>query len=243
MFCEMESGIKVAGEGTKSPPKVAGVIPRGPERGPSSSLAPTARGILDAAKRLLAERGYSGLRFDAIAAESGSNKSMIRYYFGSKAGLEAALVDDLTHDGVLQLIEMASRVMSADERVAAHLAASRVLVENPHFKCEFDILPHAMRNEELGDLMARLWGWYREVFARCFGGPEADLSNPDLLALSSVVMAAIDGLAIQLALQDPGFDRDRAWGVLEEMVKCYIERLEDSARASEDSGSSTRAAS
>jgi hypothetical protein len=39
-----------------------------------------------------------------------------------------------------------------------------------------------------------------------------------------VVMAAIDGLFIQVALEDPSFDQARTWRVFGEMVDCYLER-------------------
>jgi AcrR family transcriptional regulator len=213
----MERAIKAAADAPRE-------IPRGPERGSSSSLPPTARNILDAAKQLLDAEGYAGLRFDALAAVSGSNKSMIRYYFGSKAGLVAALVDDLTHDATTELLAMADQAASSDERIRAHLAGAKRLMQNPSFKSLFDILPHAMREPELRAPLAKLYTWYREVNVRCFGGSGAALDDPRLLALGSVFMAAIDGLALQVTLGEPGFDPELAWTALEEMVTCYASR-------------------
>jgi AcrR family transcriptional regulator len=214
--------LKSMEQDVKTETTVPQPIPRGPERGPSSSLPPTARNILDAAKRLLDEQGYTGLRFDALAAASGSNKSMIRYYFGSKAGLVAALVDDLTHDATLELLSMANQAASCDERVRAHLAGAKRLMQNPSFRSLFDILPHALREPGLRAPLARLYTWYREVNVRCFGGHDTPLDDPRLLALGSVFMAAIDGLAIQVALEEPEFDKERAWAALEQMVTWYV---------------------
>jgi AcrR family transcriptional regulator len=214
----------VAEPGTSEAPDSdggTGPIPRGPQRGPSSGLPMAARHILEAAKSLLEAEGYDGLRFDAIAEASGSNKSMIRYYFGSKAGLVSALVDDLTNDATLELIEMAGCAASSGERIRAHLAGARRLMENPSFKSLYDILPHAMRGPELRTPLARLYTWYREVNVRCFGGPDARLDDPRLLALGSVFMAAIDGLIIQVILDEPAFDRDKAWNALEDMTTWY----------------------
>jgi AcrR family transcriptional regulator len=54
----------------------------------------TRRAILDAASREFAAHGFAGGRTDAIAASAGVNKRMLYHYFGSKASLYAATLDD-----------------------------------------------------------------------------------------------------------------------------------------------------
>jgi len=49
----------------------------------------TREAILTAAEAIFAEHGFAGARLDAIAAESGYNKSLIGQYFGDKLGLYA----------------------------------------------------------------------------------------------------------------------------------------------------------
>ena len=46
--------------------------------------------ILGAARRLLLRGGREALRWDAIAAEAGRNKSAIKYCYGNKKGLVLA---------------------------------------------------------------------------------------------------------------------------------------------------------
>jgi AcrR family transcriptional regulator len=50
--------------------------------------------ILNVALQEFSRRGLSGARIDAIALESGSNKGMIYYYFGSKEGLYVAALEE-----------------------------------------------------------------------------------------------------------------------------------------------------
>jgi len=50
--------------------------------------------ILDVALQEFSRRGLSGARIDAIAAESGLNKGMIYYYFGSKEDLYVAALEE-----------------------------------------------------------------------------------------------------------------------------------------------------
>ena len=49
--------------------------------------------ILTAAEREFAQKGLAGARVDAIAEESGANKRMIYYYFGSKEELYIAVLE------------------------------------------------------------------------------------------------------------------------------------------------------
>jgi len=50
--------------------------------------------ILNVALQEFSRLGLSGARIDAIAAESGVNKGMIYYYFGSKEGLYVAALEE-----------------------------------------------------------------------------------------------------------------------------------------------------
>ena len=67
------------------------------------SLAPTARELLEAARRLLETQGSSSLTLKAIGREAGQNESLIGYHFGSKTGLMVALVDWLLYDTLRDL--------------------------------------------------------------------------------------------------------------------------------------------
>ena len=62
-------------------------VPR--KRGQGTRLA-----ILEAAFHEFSAHGLSGARVDAIAERCGTNVRMIYYYFGSKAGLYAAVLED-----------------------------------------------------------------------------------------------------------------------------------------------------
>ena len=55
----------------------------------------TRRAILDAARAAFAEHGLSGARVDEIAARTATTKRMIYYYFSSKEGLYAAVLEEM----------------------------------------------------------------------------------------------------------------------------------------------------
>ncbi len=62
-----------------------------PRRSREHNARGTREAILNAAETVFAENGFDGARFDAIAALSGYNKSLIGQYFGDKLGLYAAV--------------------------------------------------------------------------------------------------------------------------------------------------------
>jgi AcrR family transcriptional regulator len=61
---------------------------------PKPDEAGTRDRILNAALQAFSSHGLSGARIDTIAAESGINKGMIYYYFGSKEDLYVAALEE-----------------------------------------------------------------------------------------------------------------------------------------------------
>lgn len=51
--------------------------------------------IIDAARVLFAEKGYSGTTVDEIASKAKTTKPMLYYYFGKKEGLFSAVLEDV----------------------------------------------------------------------------------------------------------------------------------------------------
>ena len=198
----------------KAPPSDP-VIPRGEG---ISSLPPTAQKFLRAARRLLRQGGFDALRLEAIANEAGENRALIRYYFGGKDGLVAALVDTLTHDATLELVRRCEVLPQGDERVRVYLDQARHLVEDADsFLTFYDVLPHGIRDPELRPRIADLYSWYREINERCLGLQRSSRDEQRLSALAMIVLATVDGLALQCLL-DPGLDVKPAFRLLESIV-------------------------
>src|SRR6478752_5488266 len=58
----------------------------------------TSTSLLEAAKKVLHQKGYSGLSTRDVAAAAGVPLSQIHYHFGSKQGLVLALFDYLNNE-------------------------------------------------------------------------------------------------------------------------------------------------
>jgi AcrR family transcriptional regulator len=186
---------------------------------PVAELSPTARRLVAAARRLLARGGFEALTVEAVAAEAGAYRDAVRYYFGSKAAFVATVVDALAHEQSLEGALRTRDLPAGAERVRALVDADRRLAEDlGSFRDFFTILPHALRDEELRERVARLYDWYRALYVRALDGEDA--GRAAMLQAHAHLMAAMtDGLAVQKLLDPDGVDLEalyRLWaGMLE----------------------------
>jgi AcrR family transcriptional regulator len=205
-----------------------------PFEDPISSLPKTARKILEAARRLLVERGYEAMTLEKVAAEAGVNKASIRYNFGNKAGLVIAVVDAYIHDECLELAADI-RDLPEQDRVDTVIQGMRnMLVEADSFKGFFDILPYAFRDADLRERMLALYKWWYLQNLAWLGlentpGAEQDQT---LLGLAELVCAVIDGICIQAGLQPEGFDMGRPLAAFGLLIENSIDQLHEIARRS-----------
>lgn len=192
---------------------------------PLQGLPLTAQRIVAAARRLLAREGFEALTVDRVAIEAGEYKDAVRYYFGSKAGMIAAVVGSMAHDSSLDGSVKTRDLPPGGQRVRALLEADRRLAEDVATSRDFlSILPHVLRDDDLRSRVARLYEWYRDLYVRCFseGLDEARLHRLALHA--SLMVAMIDGLAIQKAL-DPDVDLGELFDLWIDVVGASLERL------------------
>ncbi|MHB0980338.1 MAG: TetR/AcrR family transcriptional regulator [Thermoleophilia bacterium] len=185
---------------------------------PLASLAPGAAALVEASKRLLMDGGMEALRVDKITQAAGQNKAMVSYYFGGKAAMLAVVVDSLIHEAVQELATQAEGLPEGDARVDAHVDSTLSLMQTPEFLATLDVIPPALRNDDLRERLAKLYGWYREVNAACLD-PNPDPSQAERRnGLATLFVAVIDGLAIQWALDPKNVDLESLGALLKEIV-------------------------
>ncbi len=182
------------------------------------SLAPGAAALVEASKRLLMDGGMEALRVDKITQAAGQNKAMVSYYFGGKAAMLAVVVDSLIHEAVEELAAQAERLPEGEARVDAHVDSTLSLMQTPEFLATLDVIPPALRSDDLRGRLAKLYCWYREVNATCLD-PDVDPSRSKRLnGLATLFVAVIDGLAIQWALDPDNVDLESLGALLKEIV-------------------------
>ncbi len=189
---------------------------------PLAELPATARAILEAARRILERDGYAGLTYEALSAESGEYKDSVRYHFGGKAGLIAAVVDSSVHDVSLEIYASARELESPEDRLGAVIAASRDLPTAEGAWTLWELLPQVLRQEELRTRLAELYDWYREHYLELFA-----VDDPRRTAIArdfaTILLAVLDGLAMQKALDPDGVDLDSVFRLWRRIVTSSLE--------------------
>jgi AcrR family transcriptional regulator len=193
-----------------------------PTDDPTAQLSPTARGLVAAARRLLARGGYEALTVEAVAAEAGAYRDSVRYHFGSKAAFIAAVVDSLSHDQSLSAVAETQSARGGDERVHGLVAGDRRLVgDRAAFRDFFAILPHVVVDDELRERVAALYDWYRDLYVEGLGDSIA-VADPRLRRYASLMVAMTDGLAVQKLLDPDGVDLEPLFSLWEHMLRAAL---------------------
>jgi AcrR family transcriptional regulator len=171
--------------------------------------------LIEAAIPEFAQFGYAGARTERIAKRAGVNKQLLFYYFGTKAGLYRAVIDE----AVAQLDRAARNVRRAPEHTAGRLrhelkAAFDTLADSPDLarllvRGAFD------RDEDTAaDLPARsLAGRLAQAVSDGQGlGHYRDDADPHTVARQAVVLLlgyfALEGSLMQ---NGPAEGRRAAW--------------------------------
>ncbi|MCD9147979.1 TetR/AcrR family transcriptional regulator [Pseudophaeobacter flagellatus] len=86
------------------------------------TLAPTRTRLLQVASIRLAERGYHGTSLAAVAEDVGVSKQALLHYFGSKALLYRAVLDQLGQDLLQMLFSAMQDGQSAEQQLDSFFA-------------------------------------------------------------------------------------------------------------------------
>ena len=191
----------------------------------ASTLPPPAQRILKAAKDLLVAEGFNALTLEALAARAGVNKAATRYYFGSKAGLIEAIVDEIVLEECAAIAYDLEAKATPEERIDAFIENVRRVATNVEsFNGFFDIFPHALRDERLRKRLTFLYDlWYSWNVEWLFAGNDG--IDPELRHLlqgfGRLAAAAADGIAVQASIHEH-YDAEP---VLEALRECFVRLL------------------
>jgi TetR/AcrR family transcriptional repressor of bet genes len=192
---------------------------------PAPHLGPTATRILEAAKRVLFRDGFRSLTFESIAREAGENQALIRYHFGSKAGLIAALVDSVLYLESVEFIEAVSAAPAGPERIQALLDLHAVSAHDLQaYRMFFELIPDILRDEDLLARFRMLFEWYRKLDAWGLAPSSDPRWAQRLMPLAMLTVAIADGLALQVQA-DPEISTDAAFAVWRIMVGRHLADL------------------
>ncbi len=175
------------------------------------SLHPTARKILEAARKVLLERGYQGMTLQAISEEAQVNKAGVWYYFGGKQQLVLALLEDITVGESLNFGTLPPPEATLEERIDLLIGTEDQLRERVRrFRAIYELLPEASRDEELRKHLAVYYrDWY--AWAGAVLSPSVDMAPPrrgpgPSAALGQFASLLLDGLIMQMVVGANEFD-------------------------------------
>ena len=172
--------------------------------------------VLEAAGRVIAERGADATRFADVAAESGVPVSTLQYYFGSREDL---LVAAFRHASSTEIEALEAELAAMDDpwqrltRIVSRAVAGyqadeagsgRLWIESWHF---------GIRDAEMRADAVRDYAAWRRLVADAVrlgisGGRFATRHSPERVAVLTI--ALVDGVGIPLALGDPELSADGA---------------------------------
>ena len=170
--------------------------------------------MLAAAARLIAERGFSETRIADVATRVGASPALVIYYFGTKDSL------------LTEALRWSERAFYASvEAMLQETPALRDRIESLVTWCLpdarevpsdwglwFDLWAQAFRHPEVKKDRAALDQQWRDLVTRVVqaGVDDGEIGPVDVEAFTIVWTTLLDGLVVQVALEDPVVDGARA---------------------------------
>jgi AcrR family transcriptional regulator len=188
---------------------------------PLASLPETARELLYAAQRIIAEEGLGKLTLARLAEESGQNSGLVAYYFGNKTGLLERTVESIIHDECLQT---AARVRDLRSRPRVEAMVSELRnwsEERQAYAAFFELLVHSLRHDEVRQRMVEMYRWYISLNAEMLEVDSAgsEQTQRRLRGIAQLLSAISDGMAIQALIGRDVFPMDEPFEALAFMLE------------------------
>ena len=172
--------------------------------------------MLRAAAELVCERGFSETRISDVAKRAGVSSALVIYYFGTRDRL---LVDALRYSeesGYEAAERMLAEIPSLRERLSLLIQWTCV----PEAENEipgawglwFDLWAQAFRHDEVKAGRVELDARWRRMIAEAVESADLD-TEVDARMFALEFSALLDGLSIQVALEDPEVDSTVAYDI------------------------------
>jgi AcrR family transcriptional regulator len=172
--------------------------------------------MLAAAAQLIAERGFSETRIADVADRVGASPSLVIYYFGTKDLLLTAALR--WSEGAFY--EAAERMLARTPLLKKRLQTLVSWTLLPDRQADlpgdwglwFDLWGQAFRHSEVKKDRAELDQQWRDLIKRVVqdGIDAGEIEPLDVESFAIMWAALLDGLVVQVALDDPVVDGKRA---------------------------------
>jgi AcrR family transcriptional regulator len=173
--------------------------------------------MLRAALEVIADRGYADTRIADVAERIGISPALVIYYFKTKDQLLTEAIRYLDNiwyaDGQRRMAELPTAAEGIEEIVAMSCLPEADTEPRSSWRLWLDFWALAACNAEVAGLRQKDDERWREMIGAVVrSGQEAGefrALDPDNFAI--LLCSLLDGLAIQIALEDPVVDPERAF--------------------------------
>ena len=185
--------------------------------------------------RAVADRGFAGLTYRAVAAEAGVTHGLVSYHFGS---LEAMIREALAL-AADEAIRGSRLEVSSGELTAFAYNLSKLVTKDAEAQSyQYELTFESLRRPELAPQVRALYENYYDVVEQSL----AALGIKRDRALTRLVFAALDGLVLQQLIFGDADATDESIGRLRELLgalarsKQSLHALGDAFGAEADAG-------
>ncbi len=168
--------------------------------------------ILEATVAVIRERGFAGTRVSDIAESAGTSQGLVLYHFGSLAGALTAALTSLEDEFYVEVDQQLESASGPIERL--RLMGELGSGQGPavgDWRLWLELWVRALHDDDARTARESLDRRWRASLSDVISeGVAQQLFTPSDAADSVVRLASLmDGLAIQLALDDPGMSTHR----------------------------------
>jgi AcrR family transcriptional regulator len=158
--------------------------------------------LLAAAAEVIAERGLAATRISDVAERAGTSPPAVLYWFDSKDELLAAALSWEEERFYTEVLAKLSPGLTPPERMALFIDASAAGGE---WTLWMEFWSRALRDTEAAQTRAELDRRWRAAIAEIVrdGQASGDFGEMDPDDVAATLAALLDGLAVQISLEDP----------------------------------------
>lgn len=168
--------------------------------------------MLTAALDVISERGFADTRIADIAERIGISPALVIYYFKTKDQLLTEAIrhyeDTWYAEGKRRMDVLPTAAERLEEFVAMNLLPDSDPELDSDWQLWLDFWVQAARNADAQELRRKSDERWREVIVSlvCAGQADGEFANIDPHPFSIFISALLDGLTVQIALNDPVVD-------------------------------------